>query len=67
VRQSLAGMMDVYEKSISDAQSYLQWPKTNFRDEHPVFFPFFQELEDKYEMIKAEVQAKEVISKYDIQ
>ena len=31
------------------------------------FFDFFQELEDKYEMTKMEVQAKEVISKDDIQ
>ena len=66
-RQRLAGMMDVYEKSIYDVQRYLQWPEINFIDEHPVSFSFFQELEDKHEMIKAEVQAKEVISKDDIQ
>ena len=67
VRQSPAGMMDVYDKSIYDVQIYLKWPKINFRDEHPISFAFFQELEDKYEMTKAEVQAKEVISKDDIQ
>ena len=66
-RQSLIGMMDVYEKSIYDVQRYLQCPKINFIDEHPVSFAFFQELEDKYEMIKEEVQVKEVISKDDIQ
>ena len=60
-------MMDVYEKSIYDVQRYLQWTKINFRDEHLVSFAFFQELEDKYEMIKVEVQVKEVISKDDIQ
>ena len=54
-RQSLAGMMDVYENSIYDVQRYLQWPEINFKYEHPIYFSFFQELEDKYEMIKAEV------------
>ena len=58
VRQSLAGMMDVYEKSIYDVQRYLQWLEINFKDEHPVSVAFFHELEDKYEMTKAEVQMK---------
>ena len=31
-RQSLVGMMDVYEKSIYDVQIYIQWPEINFRD-----------------------------------
>jgi hypothetical protein len=67
VRQSLARMMDVYEKSIYDVQIYLQWPEINFKDKYPISFAFFQEPEDKYEMTKVEVQAKEVISKDDIQ
>ena len=67
VRQSLAGMMDVYDRSIYDFQRYIQWPEINFRDEHPIYFDFFQELEDKYEMTKAEVHEKEVITKDDIQ
>ena len=46
-RQNLAVMMEVYEKSIYDVQRYLQWPKINFRDEHPVSSVFFQELEEK--------------------
>ena len=66
-RQRLARIMEVYEKSIYDVQRYLQWPEINLRDEHLVFFSFFQELKDIYEMIKAEVQVKEVISKEDIQ
>ena len=66
-RQNLAGMLDVYEKSIYDVQRYLQWPELNFRNEHPVSFAFFQDLKDKYEIIKAEVQVKEVISKEYIQ
>ena len=57
-RQNLAGMMELYEKYIYDIQSYFQWPDINFEDEHPVTFAFFQELEDIYEKIKAEVQAK---------
>jgi hypothetical protein len=65
--QSLAGMMDVYDKSVYDVQRYLQWPEINCRDEHPISFAFFQELKDKYEMTKVEVEAKEVISKDDIQ
>ena len=66
-RHNLAWMMELYEKSIYDIQRYIQWPEINFRDEHPVSFAFFQELEDKYEKIKVEVQAKEVISKEYIQ
>ena len=66
-KQNLAGMMDLYKKSIYDIQSYIQWPKINFEYEHPVTFSFFQKLEDNYEKIKAEVQAKEVISKENIQ
>ena len=66
-RQNLVGMMDLYEKSIYDLQRYIQWPKINLKDEHPVPFAFFQKLEDIYEKIKEEVQAKEVISKEDIQ
>ena len=60
-------MVDVYDKSVYDAQRYPQWPKINFRYEHPIYFAFLQELEDKYEMTKAKVQAKEVISKDEIQ
>jgi hypothetical protein len=65
--QNLAGMMESYEKSIYDIQQYIQWPEINLEDEHLVTFSFFQKLEDKYEKIKVEVQAKEVISKEDIQ
>ena len=60
-------MMDVYDKSVYDAQRYLQWPEINFRDEHPISFSFFQEPEEEYYMIKVEVKAKEVISKDGIQ
>ena len=60
-------MMDVYDKSVQDVQKYLQWPKINFRDEHLIYFSFFQELEDKYQVTKAKVQEEEVISKEDIQ
>ena len=67
VRQSLVRMMDVYDQSIKDVQRYIQWPEINFRDEHPIYFAFFQEVKDKYEMTKAEVHDKEVISKYVIQ
>ena len=67
VRHNLAGMMDLYEKSINDVQRYIQWPEINFKDEHPDSFSFFQELEDRYERINAKVQEKEVISKEDIQ
>ena len=59
-------MVELYEKSIYDIQRYIQWPEIKFGDEHPISFSFFQELEDRYEKIKAEVHAKEVISKEDI-
>ena len=59
--------MDVYDKLVYNVQRYLQWLEINFKYEHPISFSFFQEIEDKYEMNKAEVQVKEVISKDDIQ
>ena len=60
-------MMDLYEKSIYDIQRYIQWTKINFEDEHPVPYALFKKLEDNYEKTKAEVRAKEIISKEDIQ
>ena len=66
-RRNLAGMLDLYEKYIYGIQRYIKWPKININDEHPIPFSFFQKLEDNYEKIKVEVQAKEVICKDDIQ
>ena len=60
-------MMELYEKSIYDVQRYIQWLEIKFRHERPVSFAFFQEREDNYVRIKAELQAKEFISKEDIQ
>ena len=51
-------MMDVYDRSVEYVQRYLQWPEINFKDEHPISFSFFQEIEDKYEVTKVEVQEK---------
>ena len=59
--------MNAYDKSVQDIRMYLQWPEINFQDEHPIPFSFFQNLEDAYEFVKAEVQSKEFISKKDIQ
>lgn len=67
VKQSLEEMMDVYDKLVAYVQRYLQWPEINFRDENPIFFTLFQELEDKYEITKEEFQTKEVVFKDDIQ
>ena len=39
--QNLAGMMDLYAKSIYDIQRYIQWLEINLQDEHPVTFAFF--------------------------
>ena len=66
-RQNLVGMMELYEKSIYDIQRYIQWHEINFIDEHPFSCAFFQDIKDIYQKIKAKVQAKEVISKEDIQ
>ena len=59
--------MNVYDKLVQDVQKYLQCPEINFWDEHITSFSFLQELEDTYEVVKAEVQSKEFISKEDIQ
>ena len=66
-REILVGMMNVYDKSVQDVQKYLQWPEINFRDKHPISFDFFEEIEDKNEVVKEEVQSKEFTSKEDIQ
>ena len=66
-RKDLAGMMDLYEKSIYDIQRYIQWPEINFEDEHPVAYALFKQLEESFEKIKVEVWAKEIIWKEDIQ
>ena len=52
---------------VYDVQRHLQLLEINFKDEHAISFFFFQEIEDKYEMTKEEVQVKEVITKDDIQ
>ena len=59
--------MDLHEKYIYDIQRYILWPEINLEDAHPIPFSFFKKLEGSYEKVKAEVQAKEVISKEDIQ
>jgi hypothetical protein len=66
-RKDLAGIMDLYEKYIYDIKRYIQWPKINLKGEHPIPYAFFKKIEGRYETIKAEVRAKEVISKEDIQ
>jgi hypothetical protein len=63
----MVGMMDVYDKLVQDVQKYIQWPEIDFRDEHPIPFSLYQNIEDTYEVVKAEVQSKEFISKEDIQ
>ena len=66
-RKDLAGMMDLYEKSIYEIQRHIQWLEINFEDEHPVPYVLFKQLEDSHEKIKEEVREKEMISKEDIQ
>ena len=66
-QKDLIGMMDLYERSIYDIHRYIEWPKINFEDEHPVPYALFKKLEDNYEKINVEVEAKEIISKEDIQ
>ena len=55
VKQIMAWMMNVNDRSVQDIQKYLQWAKINFQDENPIIFSFFQELEDTYEVVKKEV------------
>ena len=61
-RKDLAGMMDLYEKSMYDIERYIQWPKINFEEEHPVPITLFQQIEIFFENVKLEVQAKEEFS-----
>lgn len=61
LKESLTGMMNVYDKSVQDIENCLQWPEINFQDQHPNPFSFFQNIEDAYEFVKAEVQSKEFI------
>ena len=52
-------MMDLYENFIFDIQRYIQWPEINFKDEHPVPYALFKQLEDDFGKVKADDQAKE--------
>ena len=54
-RKYFTGMMDLYEKYISDIQRYMHWLEVNFEDEHPVPYALLKQLEDNYEMIKVYV------------
>jgi hypothetical protein len=55
--------MTVYTDNFQDMHEDIQWLEINLQSEQLVPFAFFQKLEDKYETIKAEVLAREVISK----
>ena len=59
--------MKAYTNNVQDIHEDVQWPKVNSKCEQLVPFAFFQKLEDKYEIIKAEVLARKMISKDDIQ
>ena len=59
--------MDLYKKSTYHIQSYIWWPRINLKDERPAPFTLFDQLENDYEKVKAEVQAKEEFSQEDIQ
>ena len=50
-RKNLAGMMDLYERSTYDIQRYIQWPEIYFKDEHPVPYALFNQLQDNIEKL----------------
>jgi hypothetical protein len=60
-------MMNLFEKATYDIHRYIQWPKINFEEEHPVPITLFEQIESDFEKVKVEVQAKEEFSKEDIQ
>jgi hypothetical protein len=65
--KDLAGMMNLYAKSMYDIQRYIQWPEVNFDEENPVPITLFEQIEKDFENVKAEVQVKEDFSIEDIQ
>ena len=67
VKQSIAGIMKVYIDNVQDMHEDIQWSEINLQSEQPTPFSFFQKLEDKYEVVKVKVLAREVISIKDIQ
>ena len=66
-RKDLVGMMDLYEKSTYDIQRYVQWPKINFEEDHPIPITIFEQIEKDFEKVKAKVQVKKEFSMEDIQ
>ena len=66
-RKDLAGMMDLYKKSTYDIQRYIRWLEINLKHEHPIMFTLFDQLENDYEKVKVELQAKEEFLQEDIQ
>ena len=65
--KDLAGMMDLYEKTTYDIQRYIQWPKINFEENHPVPITVFEEIKKDFERVKIEVQAKKEFLVEDIE
>ena len=55
--------MKVYTDNVPDMLEDIQWMDINLQSEQPIPFAFFQKLEDKYEVVKAEIITREVISK----
>ena len=55
--------MKLYLDHVKDMHEDIQWLEINIQSEQPVPFAFFHKLEDKYEAVKVEVLAREVISK----
>lgn len=60
-------MMDLYEKYTYDIQRYVQWPKINFEEDHPIPITMFEQIEKYFEKVKAKVQVKKEFSMEDIQ
>ena len=65
-RKDLAGMMELYEKSMYHIQRYIQCPEINFEEDHQVPITVFEQIEKDFEKVKAEVQVKKEFSMEDV-
>ena len=67
VKQIIVGIMKIYTSNVKEMKRNVQWPKINLQQEKPMTFVFFQKLEKECEVVRAEVQEKDMISMEEIQ
>lgn len=59
--------MKIYISNIQEMQRNVQWPEIDLQQDQQMTFSFSEKLEKEYEIIKAEIRVKDMISMEEIQ